>query len=512
MLTLTQVNCIREMFFEKGLNFAEISRTTGCDVKTVKKYIFQEDFNMPVKPKQVRNSKLDPFKEEIDQWLEADKSARKKQRHTAQKVFKRLSKKYDDIFDCSYRLVAEYVAQKKRELYSGEHQFFFQLQHIPGEAQVDFGEADFLDQSGVKQNGHHLNISFPHSNGGYTQLFLGENQQCLMEGLKNIFEHIGGAPKRIWFDNPSTIVSKVLKNGERILTEAFLRFKNHWGFTAAFCNVASGWEKGSVENKVGYHRRNLLVPLPRVDNLQKFNQQLLKECDADMNRPHYIKQSTIQELFKEDLESLLPLPTVPFDCSELVTVQTDSSARFTLHKGKHTYSTAPKYASTSLFAQLTAYDVIVLDENYREVIKHYRLYGDKPQQSMDWLPYLTQLSRRPAALKYSGIYELFPQEVNSFLDGLSIPGKKDILTALARLSKEADFPRAITALKTAVEYGAEDADSIIATFSRLNSQAMELQPLALAPSVPQMPSYVPCIDDYDKLFLKGGKGVETANC
>lgn len=242
---MAQVNCIRKMFFEKGMNYAEISRATGFDVKTVKKYIFQENFNKALKPKPMRKSKLDPFKEEIDQWLEEDKAVRKKQRHTAQRVFDRLFEKYSDTFNCSYRLVADYVAKKKQELYRGGHQFYFQLQHIPGEAQVDFGETDFFDQSGVKQNGHHLNISFPHSNSGYTQLFQGENQQCLMEGLRNIFEHIGGVPKRIWFDNPGTIVAKVLKDGERILTETFLRFMNHYGFTAAFCNVASGHEKGN---------------------------------------------------------------------------------------------------------------------------------------------------------------------------------------------------------------------------------------------------------------------------
>ncbi len=245
---MTQVNSIREMFFEKGLNYAEISRATGYDVKTVKKYIYREDFNKPVKAKQVRDSKLDPFKQEIDQWLEADKRARKKQRHTAQRVFNRLCR--DHTFDCSYRLVAAYVAQKKRELYGMEKPFYFQLQHIPGEAQVDFGETEFLDQRGVVQSGHHLNISFPHSNGGYTQLFPGENQQCLMEGLKNFFEHIGGVPIRIWVDNPSTIVSKVLKNGERIMAEAFLRFMNHYGFTAAFCNVASGHEKGNEKCRI----------------------------------------------------------------------------------------------------------------------------------------------------------------------------------------------------------------------------------------------------------------------
>jgi hypothetical protein len=31
MLTMTQINCIRKMFFEKGMNYAEISRATGFD-------------------------------------------------------------------------------------------------------------------------------------------------------------------------------------------------------------------------------------------------------------------------------------------------------------------------------------------------------------------------------------------------------------------------------------------------------------------------------------------------
>ena len=39
---MTQVNCIREMYFEKGMNYAEISKATGFDVKTVKKYIQME--------------------------------------------------------------------------------------------------------------------------------------------------------------------------------------------------------------------------------------------------------------------------------------------------------------------------------------------------------------------------------------------------------------------------------------------------------------------------------------
>ena len=32
---MAQINCIREMYFEKGMNYASIARATGHDVKTV---------------------------------------------------------------------------------------------------------------------------------------------------------------------------------------------------------------------------------------------------------------------------------------------------------------------------------------------------------------------------------------------------------------------------------------------------------------------------------------------
>jgi len=53
---------------------------------------------------------------------------------------------------------------------------------------------------------------FPKSNGGYLQLFKGENFECLDQGLKNIFEHVGGVPHRQWYDNLSPVVTKILKN------------------------------------------------------------------------------------------------------------------------------------------------------------------------------------------------------------------------------------------------------------------------------------------------------------
>jgi len=506
---MAQVDSIREMFFEKGMTYARIADETGFDVKTIKKYINMDDFNRPTpEVRSEKPSKLDPFKETIDQWLIADKLEHKKQRHTAQAVFNRLQKLYGSEFNGSYRLTALYVAERKKAIYSSANQFFLPLEHRAGEGQCDFGTAYFYEGN-VKVKGHYVNLSFPNSNGGYMQLFKGENIQCLTEGLINIFNHIGKVNTVIWFDNLSAAVKKILKGQERELTDAFLKFKNHFGFRAAFCNANSGHEKGHVENKVGYHRRNFFVPPPRIEDLREFNRQLLLDCDQDMERLHYKKKVPIIDLFQEDLKAMHPLPVTSYDPAEMKVVRTNAYAKFTLEQGKYTYSTAPSYANSELLTKLTAYEVIVLDENYREIISHPRLYGPKGQEQMNWLPYLTQLARRPAALKYSGIYKLLPEPVKLFFDACDYQTRKAALCTLARLSEESSFEKATDALNKAVEHGADDPDSIIATFNRQNSAILELAPLSLPHSVPQLPQMLFNASCYDRLFLEGGRPDEN---
>lgn len=52
----------------------------------------------------------------------------------------------------------------------------------PGSAQVDFGEADFIYR-GNKERLKYLVVPFPYSNDSYTQIFRGENAECVCEGL-----------------------------------------------------------------------------------------------------------------------------------------------------------------------------------------------------------------------------------------------------------------------------------------------------------------------------------------
>jgi transposase len=52
----------------------------------------------------------------------------------------------------------------------------------------------------------------------------------------------------------------------------------HHRFKADFCNPESPNEKGNVENKVGYLRRNYLLPPSQIKDLDKFNKEIFKKC------------------------------------------------------------------------------------------------------------------------------------------------------------------------------------------------------------------------------------------
>jgi hypothetical protein len=104
---MDQIHNIRFRYYEKGENISQIVMALQLDWRTVRKYIDKTDFNEPT-PKPASEQRfcpqLDPFKPTIDEWLEEDKSAPRKQRHTAKRVYNRLKKEVKH-FNCSYRIL-----------------------------------------------------------------------------------------------------------------------------------------------------------------------------------------------------------------------------------------------------------------------------------------------------------------------------------------------------------------------------------------------------------------------
>lgn len=510
MLTMDQIHDIRFRFFEKGESISQIAAELHLDWKTVRKYADMTDFNeSPPKPVSEQRfcPKLDPYKPIIDEWLTEDKQAPRKQRHTAIRVFHRLRKEVPG-FDCSYRTVAAYYTIRHRELYGDPKDGFLPLEHRCGEAQVDFGTAQFYE-NGRSITGKYLEVSFPYSNKGYLQLFYGENMECLLEGLDAIFRHIDCVPAEVWFDNTKTIVTEVIRGGGRNLTEKFERFREHYRFKAVFMNPGEGHEKGNVECKVGYQRRNFMVPVPRFLALSEYNRQLLTMCEEDADREHYRHNETIEELFQADLKACHPLPETAFDINGHKAVTTNKWGKFYLYKGMHEYSVSPKYAQCHVNLVLSSSMVIVQDENYHEIVRHRRLYGDTKQQQMDWLPYLKQLSMRPRALKYTGIYDLMPSSMKEYLEGCSNTEIGRVLKVITHLTDRTGFESAVSTVTQALLYAAKDADSLENIYRKLYAEVPELPPMPLNPGIPQINQMKANLIAYDVFLERKGGAVNA---
>ncbi len=170
----------------------------------------------------------------------------------------------------------------------------------------------------------------------------------------------------------------------------------------------------------------------------------------------------------------------------------------------HEYSASPKHANTVVNLKLTSSLVIVMDDNYREIVRHRRLYGDTKQQSMAWLPYLKQLSIRPRALKNSGIYDMMPTAMKQFLLNCSNTETGKVLKVLAELTDRTGFDSALNTVNQALFYGASDADSLKNLYRRLYADVPELPPMPLASEIPDVGQMTSNLISYDVFLKKGG--------
>ena len=498
MLTMTQQYNIKYLSFHKGKKYSEISRETDHDFKTVKKYAEKEDFNDSPPRRKKKSSKLDPFKPTIDQWLREDTTAPVNQRHTAKRIHDRLKEEFKEEFDVSERNVRYYVSAKKSEIFGGS-KAYLPLEHPPGEAQVDFGES-LIYENGKEIKGHSLVLSFPNSNVAYEQVFRGQNQECLLEGLQRIFNYISGVPTKVWFDNLSAAVKEIKKKGERELIEQFEKFALHYGFLHNFCNAGKSNEKGHVENKVGFTRRNHFVPVPSVSDIEDLNEELFQKAEKDAQKLHYKKQKKEIDLFEEDKNCLLKLPDKPFEIGRLVKKKTNKYGK--IEFDKKSYSTSPRLVGKQVWLYLTHDRVDVLDEDYNQVVSHPRLYQET--ESMKWYPYLELIAKRPNALKYTGFYKELPDPWQDYLEYLDYPKKKKALHLLKDIIEHNDMDTAADVLSQTLKDGVDDVESIRLTWTRKTSNITLPSELVSNNNIPSMTGYTPNFAVYDELLDKVG--------
>lgn len=129
-------------------------------------------------------------------------------------------------------------------------------------------------------------------------------------GLRTVFEHIGAVPLTLVLDNATGAGHRVAWDRVSIV-KVFELFVEHYRLETRFCNPNSGNEKGSVENAVGFLRRNIMVPLLNAESYAQLTRYMLERCDAMAKETHYRKGAPIGGLFAEEKAEMQPLPSSP---------------------------------------------------------------------------------------------------------------------------------------------------------------------------------------------------------
>ena len=464
MISISQTYSIRQMR-KNGESISEIARKAGVSRNTVYAKLAISDLSPQMPARRSKPKVLDPYRGVIESWLDEDARNWRKQRHTARRIWRRLR---DELgVECCESTVRHYVRDLKAARKAAAESYL-DLAWNPGEAQADFGEADFCVM-GTKRRLSFFVLSFPYSNVGFAQVFPSENAECVCQALKQVFEYIGGVPVRIVFDN-ATGVGRKACDGART-TELFAAFAAHYGFGFSFCNPRSGNEKGNVERKVYFIRQNLFVPVPRLFRIDSYNERLLARC-SELAKGHYRKGRSEADLFADDRAAMMGLPEAAFEVVRYASRKADKQGKVQVD-GLHWYSADPSLAGRRLVVGLGATRLSIYTEGGEFVCSHDRQYGAAPTDSASPASQLPLLAMKAGAWRNSSVRSSVPDELRDYMDGLGKPELRDGLRIMRDQVQRSGWDAAVGAMQCALEAtGRIDAASVAVAAARAEGGAI----------------------------------------
>ena len=250
----------------------------------------------------------------------------------------------------------------KREHVQGPEDGFLKLRWAPGTAQVDFG--NFVATiGGVRAALKLLVASFPHSNARFCMALPCERAEVFCWGLRRIFGWAGRSP-RVLVLGSATEAGR-MAFGKVTESRLFSQFRAHCRCESRCCSPCPGNGKGSVENAVGFLRRNLLVPVPEAGSLEEPSRMLRDGC-VRLNAQSASRDGRpTAQAFQEDLAGMLELPGVPFDAVRWGKAKSDK--RGYVHVDGNLYCAGPAWHDRELVVGVRAGTVEILADRERHV-------------------------------------------------------------------------------------------------------------------------------------------------
>jgi transposase len=393
---MEQFEVIRRDHAREGLSIRELARRHGVHRRAVRQAL-ESAVPPPKRAPEVRVAPaLGAYHAIIDAWIDADREAPRKQRHTARRIWQRLVEEHGA--EVSERQVCRYVRKRRREL-GDVGEVFVPLATDAGiEAEVDWGEAK-IRLRGELVDAHLFLMRPCFSGASFVIAFQDESQQAFLEAHVAAFEFFGGVFDLVRYDNLKAAVARVMKGRRRVESDRFVSLRSHYRFDSSFClsGQQGAHEKGGVEGDVGRFRRRHLVPVPEVDSMMEFNELLEEACWRDLDRTITGHVGTVGERLEQERRLLNNLPRERHDTSEQATPRVDSKALATVRTNR--YSVPASLAGLKVAARIGASEITFFHDG-KQVARHERLAG-KNQTSAQLDHYLELLARKPGALARS---------------------------------------------------------------------------------------------------------------
>ena len=446
---------IREAYIS-GESQRSIARRLGVSRPTVKKYC--EGASMPgVRKEYLRApSVVTPDVERFIRFcLETDKEeGLRKQSHTAKRIYDRLVSEIG--FTGSYSIVRRVVHEMKAHYIPAQADI--PLEYDPGDAiQIDWGEATIY-LHGEKKTVQIFCGRLCYSCDIFVMACLNQNAESFLEAQQRMFDHFGGVPRRLIFDNGKVGVKEGF--GLHAVAQDYYRiFAAHYVFATDFCNVASGNEKGLVENLVGYSRNNFLVPVPRVDSMDSLNEQLLESC-LQYRNTHKVqgRSQTVKEMFATEQSCLHPVAPYRYETAKVTTptVGDYSTVRF----DRNEYSVPVRFLRRAVTVKGYANKVEILCD--RDTVVTYERLSGQGKTTYKLEHYIGLLERKPRSVfQAKPVRQTVKQELLEL--GQHLPGGNKDMGRLLRMCVDYGEDRVIVA-KNRIPVGITPTVDIIRSY------------------------------------------------
>lgn len=328
--------------YQQGDTIRAISRSTGIDRNTVRKYlraaegkgfsrdglidleslateVFQQAQG-PSGPPAGRDPVLDPYQPLLTEWLEKDQL-------TLTKIHIKLARMGVTVsYSSLYRYVREHLAPSL-------HNTVRMAGCTPGEvAEVDFGRLGFLEdrEAGHKRLLHALVMTLDYSRYQYVWVTFRQDLSALINGMEESWIFFGGVTRRLVIDNLRAAVVK----SDRYLPlfqRTFLEYSQHRGFILDPALVRHPEGKATVERQIPYVRENFFKGESFRDR-EHVQQEAIQWCQKTAGlRIHGTTRQRPRVMFEQEEQStLLPLTEERFDPPQwgLCKVHPDHHIRF----------------------------------------------------------------------------------------------------------------------------------------------------------------------------------------